>query len=84
MSPYDPDSRFTMSSLAKLEAAGIKVVTALQDNIDYLKTKLGLPAHLYTINSVVKQWEDDVISGQEAVKATPPMTWMSLLSCHKA
>ena len=52
-----------------------------------MKTKLGL-VHLYysvdnySVQSVVKQWEvrkDDVISGQKAVKAPPPMTWRSLL-----
>ena len=75
MSPYDPDSRFTMSSLTRLEEVGIKVVTALRDNIEYLKRKLGLPA-AYSISSMVEQWEDDVLSSQEA---PPPMTWRSLL-----
>ena len=79
MSPYDPDSQFTMSSLTKLEAAGIKVVTALQDNIDYLETKL-LPAHLLghldSVQSVVEQWKDYMLSGKEA---PPPMTWRLLL-----
>ena len=80
MTPYDPDSRFTMSSLTRLEAAGIKVVTALRDNIDYLKRKLGLlAARPYSINSVVKKWEVSALSGQKAVKAPPPMTWRSLL-----
>ena len=71
-----------MSSLTRLEAAGIKVVTALRDNIKYLRRKLSLPAHQYSVDSVqsvVEQWEvikDYMFIRQEI---PPPMTWRSLL-----
>ena len=38
VSPYDPDSRFKISSLTRLEAAGIKVVTALEHNLESIET----------------------------------------------
>ena len=38
VSPCDPDSRFSISSLARLEAAGIKVVTALEHHLKSIKT----------------------------------------------
>ena len=78
MSPYDPDSRFTMSSLARLEAAGIKVVSALQDNIKNLRNKILRSG--VTVQSVIEEWS--VIEWKVQVHGTeqcPPMTWRSLL-----
>ena len=63
-----------MSSLTRLEAAGVKVVTALRHNIDYLNTELGLYEN--SVQCVIKQWE---YRRRQAVKDCPPKTWRSLL-----
>ena len=70
VSQYDPDSPFYISSLISLEAAGIKVVTALQHNLEYLKIELGLYDHSFFVQHVIEQWE---------VRGQPPRTWRSLL-----
>ena len=71
---YDPDSQFNMSSLTRLEAAGIKVVTALQDNIDYLKTEIGLSTsqNVDSVQRVIEWWE-------EKRDNCPPITWRTWL-----
>ena len=73
VSPYDPDSRFYMSSLASLETAGIKVVTALRDNIDRLEKTLGLHAikEKNPVEYVMELWECE--------PNDPPKTWKTLL-----
>ena len=73
VSRCDPDSQFNMSSLTKLEAAGIKVVTALQDNIEYLGNKI---YHFGdSVENVTEQWEV-----RDTERQNPPMTWRSLLN----
>ena len=43
VSPYDPDSRFSMSSLTKLEeGAGINVVTALESKSGEVLSAIGV------------------------------------------
>ena len=64
-----------MSSLTRLEAGGIKIVTALHHNIDYLKTELDLHGRL-SVQDVIEKWE---YRGRQAVKNCPPRTWRSLL-----
>ena len=80
VSPYDPDSRFSMSHLTRLEAAEIKVVTALRDNIDSLKKclKLGLTRSKNVpyppgLEHVMDMW------AWESREDCPLMTWRSLL-----
>ena len=74
MTPYDSNSQFYISSLARLEAAGIKVVSALRDNFDCLKKTLGLTASkdvAETVEHVMELWEGK--------KDSVPMTWRKLL-----
>ena len=63
-----------MGSLTRLEAAGIKVVTALQDNIDYLEKNIGLTASKGVTNPV-----EHVMEQWEGRKDPPPKTWKTLL-----
>ena len=75
VSPYDPDSRFNMSYLTRLEEAGIKVVTALSDNINCLETELGLCVGENVTNPfkhMMELWE--------VRNKLPPMTWRALLN----
>ena len=83
VSPYDPDSRFSMSSLSRLEhGAGIKVITSLAVyytqlmsfagialyNKNFIKTKTGSEK---VLEIVLKEWETG--------KSSRPPTWQSLL-----
>ena len=75
VSPYDPDSLFSMSSLSRLEeGAGIKIVSSLvQIPIQQLLSTTGIPlTENASIEVIVGQWE----SGNS--QHLP--TWRSLLA----
>ena len=68
-SPYIPDDHFTYSSLDRLEAAGLKVVTSLLSVPHLLKEALGLPSI----------WHHGVpLYAWAAGKSRRPPTWRSL------
>lgn len=81
VSPYDPDSHFTTSSISRLEeGAGINIMTLLADKCKQLMLEIGLTLEpqaksktspKLNVNFIFKQWE----SG----KSTQPPTWRSLL-----
>ena len=79
MSPYDPDSRFSMNSLSRLEGgAGIKIVTSLAEIPAQLAAVLGvrlMAGEEQEVEIVIGKWE----SGQ----SQHPITWRSLLDILK-
>ena len=70
MSPYDPDSQFTTSALSRLEAAGIPVITSLQNVDGKMANAIGA-AHLSSLDAMLEWW----VSG--GTSPVPP-TWRSL------
>ena len=76
MSPYDPNSRFSMNSLSRLEeGAGIKIVTSLAEVPAQLAAVLGMEGEEQEVEIVIGKWE----SGQ----SQHPITWRSLLDVLK-
>ena len=79
VSPYDPDSRFHMNSLSRLEeGAGIKIVTSLADIPAQLAAVLGvrlMAGEEQQVEIVIRKWE----SGQSQL----PISWRSLLDILK-
>ena len=79
VSPYDPDSRFSMNSLSRLEeGAGIKIVTSLAE----------IPAQLAAVLEVrlmagEEQKVEIVIGKWESGQSQHPITWRSLLDILK-
>ena len=69
--PYDPDSQFSKGALSKLEAAGIPVLTSLENVGKELAAAIG--SH-YTsdCNVLLEEWASEEIS------STRPPTWRSL------
>ena len=78
VSPYDPDSEFSMNSLCRLEeGAGIKIVTTLAEIAAQLAAVLGVELRRgeEQVEMVIGKWE----SGQ----SKHPITWRSLLDILK-
>ena len=76
VSPYDPDSRFNMNSLSRLEeGVGIKIVTSLAEIPTQLAAVLGMKGREQEVEIVIGKWE----SGQ----SQHPITWRSLLDILK-
>ena len=72
VSPYDPDSRFSMNSLTRLEGgAGIKIVTSLAEIPAQLAAAIGVAGEEQQVEVVIRKWE----SGQ----SQHSVTWRSLL-----
>ena len=71
MSPYEPDSQFSMNSLDRLEATGIQIFTSLCNLRTELVDILGVDK-LLSISRVISEW----VSG----KSSHPPTWRTLLS----
>ena len=72
VSPYDPDSRFSMNSLTRLEGgAGIKIVTSLAEIPARLAAAIGVAGEEQQVEIVIGKWE----SGQ----SQHSVTWRSLL-----
>jgi hypothetical protein len=75
-SPYHPDSYFDVSTLSRLEAAGIPVVTTLQNNLPQFAAAIDVSSGAYhnvigAYHSVMNTWivEDE---------GSCPPTWRSL------
>ena len=79
MTPYDPDSRFSMKSFFTLEeGAGIKIVASLAEIPTQLAAILGvslMTGEEQQVEIVIEKWE----SGQ----SQHPRTWRSLLNILK-
>ena len=77
--PYNPDSRFSLSALCRLEAAGIRVLRSLSGSVDRLCKELGVNGYKYkfisdyTIERAMTSW----VAG-ECGPEYPP-TWDGLL-----
>ena len=79
MSPYDPDSRFSMNSLSRLEGvAGIKIVTSLAEIPAQLAAVLGV-----SLMAGEEQQVEIVIGKWESGQSQHPITWRSLLDILK-
>ena len=79
VSPYDPDSRFSMNSLSRLEeGAGIKIVTSLAEIPAQLAAVLGV-----RLMAGEKQQVEVVIGKWESGQSQHPITWRSLLDILK-
>ena len=79
VSPYDPDSRFSMNSLSRLEeGAGIKIVTSLADIPAQLAAVLGV-----SLMTGEEQQMEIVIGKWESGQSQHPITWRSLLDLLK-
>lgn len=77
MTPYDPDSLFTMSALSRLECIGIPVMTSLSNiKIQLLQDMLSIiipNAYVYTHpTSLLNAWLSCDVSSHTS-------TWKSLL-----
>ena len=55
MSQYDPDCRFSWSSLSRLEAAGIPVVTSLAEKQKRLVAAIGVTCD-GSVEDVTRKW----------------------------
>ena len=74
VSPYHPDSHFSMNALDRLEATGIKIVTSLY----------GLHTKLVDILGVDKSWSVSyVINKWMSGRSHRPSTWRTLLDILK-
>ena len=78
MSPYDPDSLFSMSSLSRLEeGAGIKIVSSLAK----IPTQQLLSTTGISLKAVTEGASIEVTVGQwESGNSQHPPTWRSLLA----
>ena len=83
MSPYDPDRQFNMSSLYRLEAANIPVVTVLKQT----HTQLVAAAGIILTNHLKEKLADEdnkdeyldiVIDQWQSGRSQLPPTWRSL------
>ena len=70
MSPYNPDSQFSMIALNKLEETGLQIVSSLDNVCTELKDILGLNKLLF-VREVISEW----VSGRSG----HPPTWRTLL-----
>ena len=73
MTPFDPDSPFTLRALSSLESpAGIPVMTSLSDYTHHIKNILDLPTTTdLDLNGVLNYW----ITGKQWL----PPSWRNLL-----
>ena len=88
VSPYDPDSRFTLTSLHKLEGVGISAVTTLKAIYPQLKLSAGIILDKHSqrrLDSQVTNVEcfNIIVSEWESGNSRFPPTWRSLLSVLK-
>ena len=70
MSPYNPDSHFSMNSLDRLMATGMDIFKLLYDVLAELKDIFGL-GKLWSVSEVLNGW----VSGRSRY----PPTWRTLL-----
>ena len=69
MSPYNPDSQFSMSALSRLEVTGVGIFSSLNDLHTELADILSLDK-LLSLREVISKW----VSG----RSRHPPTWRTL------
>ena len=82
VSPFCFDDRFYLSSLAKLEAAGVLILSALEKRCTLLAEKTGLVDYTLT-NTSPREALEWILSGWHNAWTSCEPTWRSLLEVLK-